>query len=317
VGLILAAIMVGWAIRGQGPVTIWAYWKASTAQEKLVEEDDPDGALVAADRAVSLLPDDASFRTLRAQIRQELGDWSGALEDLDKALEINPNYPDGLLQRSFVHLQLNNLDAAVADARKAREWWGNDDPRGLNHLAYTLAVANRDLKTALEDAEQAVKLTRAGRDRAAKNAKSPAGTTPPANGQSSDESAAGAGDAAAEDGDAALSSYLDTRGYVLWRLGQQAQTQSPDAAKADYERALGDLDEAIRLLERSKKATLEQLKVRQSPRQAYLERRLNASLGLMHQHRYQVYESLGQKEKAAADKEMAARRGYDPAKHGL
>jgi Flp pilus assembly protein TadD len=310
--LTLVVVMVGWLIRSQAPLTILANWYASQAQTKLYEEDDLDGALAACDKAVSWQPDDASFRALRAQIREERAEWPEALEDLNKVLEFNPNYPDGLLQRSLVQMQLENYDAAVADARKASDWWGNEDPRGLNHLAYTLAVANRELDKALEDAERAIKLTHASRDRAAaKSGSSPAAGP---DGKSADDSADAAQDA--EDGDEALSSYLDTRGFIHFRLGQ-AQAKAPEQAKTHYQTAVADFDEAIKLMERSKKTTLEKLKAKASPRQAYAERHLNATLGVLHQHRYQAYEALGQKEKAAADKEIAARRGYDPAKHGL
>ncbi len=320
VSLTLAAVMVGWLIKTEAPLKILANWYASTAETKLFEEDDLDGALAACDRAVSLLPDDAAFHALRAGIRQERAEWPEALEDLNQVLQFNPNYPDGLLQRSLVYMQMENYDAAIADARKARDWWGNDHPRGLNHVAYTLAVANRELDVALADAEQAVKLTNASRDRAAAGKpSSSAGAAASADGKSSSDASTtpATDEPPVEDSDEHLSSYLDTRGFIQLRMGQQAQAKAPDEAKTHYETALADFDKAIRLLDRWKKTTLEKLKAKGSPRQAYEERRLNATLGVLHQHRYQAYEALGQTEKAAADKEIAARRGYDPAKHGL
>ena len=120
-----------------------------------------------------------------------------------------------------------------------------------------------------------------------------------------------------KDTDQVLANYLDTRGFVLFRLGQQAQAKDPQRAKARYQAALTDMDEAIRLLNRWKKAVLEQLKNQGSARQAYAERSYNEGLGVMHQHRYQVYEALGEREKAGVDREFAGRLGYDPAKHGL
>src|SRR5205085_2349710 len=111
--------------------------------------------------------------------------------------------------------------------------------------------------------------------------------------------------------------YLDTRGFVHFRLGQQAPPKDKQQATAHYQAALADLDEAIGLLSRWKKAVLEQLKAQGSSGQAYVERSYNENLGVMHQHRHQVYEALADKEKAEADKEFAQRLGYDPAKHGL
>ena len=61
---------------------------------------------------------------------------------------------------------------------------------------------------------------------------------------------------------------------------------------------------------------IEELKA-QGAAYASQEREYHAELGVMHQHRYQAYEALGDKEKAQADQEFASRLGYDPAKHGL
>jgi tetratricopeptide (TPR) repeat protein len=315
----LAAVMVGWLIKTQAPLKILANWHASVAQAKLLEEDDPDGALVACDKAVGLLPDDASFHAIRAQIRQELAQWPEALEDLNKVLELNPHYPEGLLQRSFAYLQLKSYEAAIADARKARDWWGNDDPRGLNHTAYTLAVANRELDAALTDAERAVKLLKASRDRASADQSKPPTATASVEGKSSPDSPDGsaAAERPGEASDEDLSSYLDTRGFILLGLGQLAKAKDPGQAKTRYQGALADFDEAIQLLNRWKKTALEKLKSQSSPRHGYAERRLNISLGLMHHHRYQAHEALGQTEQAGVDKEFASRLGYDPAKHGL
>jgi hypothetical protein len=101
-------------------------------------------------------------------------------------------------------------------------------------------------------------------------------------------------------------------------LGKQEQEKDKNLqqAKARFQVALADLDEAIRLQNRWKKALLDQLKA-QGVSEVRTSRRINGYLGLMHHHRYQVYEALGEKEKASADREFATRLGYDPAKHGL
>jgi tetratricopeptide (TPR) repeat protein len=301
------ALVGYWLIKSDFFTRLLAGWHASTIQEKLAE-DDLEGALAACEKAIAILPDDAWLYAKRAQIQQERGEWSAALEDLNRVQELNPHFPQGLLQRSFVHLQLKDHDAAIADAREAREWWGSDDPRGLNHLAYTLAVAGRELDKALSDAERAVKLSQ---DKRARRGDPPASSGEADEGEGATDAVA---DGEAADADENLSSYLDTRGFVLLRLGQQAQG---DEAKARYAKALADFDEAIRLFSRWKKAALEALKAKDSPGLAYTERRINASLGLMHHHRSQAHAALGQTEQAQADKDFAVRLGYDPAKHGL
>jgi tetratricopeptide (TPR) repeat protein len=308
-GLALAAVMVGLIIRSQAPATLVAQWHLSNAHAKF-DEEDFDGALAACDRALALLPEEPDLYQMRAQINQQRGDLPAALEDLNQLLKRNPHFYQGYLQRSFIEQLQGNHDAAIADARKARDWWGNDDPRPLNNLAYALAVANRDLESALKDANQAIKLVKDSRAAASEDAAKSSDGKAPAKSTDGETT-----DSPIQASDMALSSYLDTRGFVLFRLGQ-ASASDVKQAKTHYQAALADFDEAIRLFTRSKKAILDRLKT-QGAAQAREERRLNENLALMYQHRYQAHEAIGEKDKATADQEFASRLGYDPAKQGL
>jgi len=303
-GVTLAAVMVGWLIKQQVPSTVLAQWHFSQAQAKF-KEDDLEGALAACDRALALLPEEPTIYLLRAEIHQERADWAAALDDLNKVLDLNAHFPEGYRQRSFVHLQLGKYDEAVADARKTLEWWGNDDPRALNHAAYTTAVANRELEKALTEIERALKLYAPTREKV-QNEKT-----------KTDDAAALAAESALWRVDVSWASYLDTRGFVRFRLGQQAQSKNPQEAKAHYEAALADFDEAIRLVSQVRKAAAEKATEGETAYDKQRERSLTGSLAIMHQHRYQAYEALGEKEKARIDQEFAARLGYSPEKHGL
>src|SRR5262249_36511484 len=159
-------------------------------------------------------------------------------------------------------------------------WWGGDDPRALNNLAYVQAVANRDLDAALADAEQAIKLVSAKRGQTTEEKGSSASGSASPNGASSSDSSSDSAEAA-QNLDLAMASYLDTRGFIRFRLAQKAKPSDPERAKT-LNQALADFDEAIRLLNRSKKAATERLKGQTFAQQVREGRQLNESLGLMH-----------------------------------
>jgi tetratricopeptide (TPR) repeat protein len=48
-----------------------------------------------------------------------LGDTAGALDDLDKALEINGNYASALIQRAILKHKINDIKPALADIERA------------------------------------------------------------------------------------------------------------------------------------------------------------------------------------------------------
>ncbi|MBU7587429.1 MAG: tetratricopeptide repeat protein [Nostoc sp. TH1S01] len=50
---------------------------------------------------------------------QQLGDLQGAIEDLTKAIQINPNYLEAYNNRGFIQAQLGNLQGALADYNQA------------------------------------------------------------------------------------------------------------------------------------------------------------------------------------------------------
>src|SRR6188472_2661949 len=70
--------------------------------------------------AVALLaPQDARKLWERALEKHSAGDPQGALEDLDKALELDPDHFNALLTRSLVKMSLEDHKGAYADATRA------------------------------------------------------------------------------------------------------------------------------------------------------------------------------------------------------
>ncbi|HEX4130737.1 MAG TPA: hypothetical protein VHZ24_11900 [Pirellulales bacterium] len=96
--------------------------------------------------------------------------------------------------------------------------------------------------------------------------------------------------------------YLDTRGYLQFLLG-------------DKQAALDDLEKSIELGERSKKLEFDRAAKRgASP--AYLERftrQYDEQLSVLYHHRGEVFEKMGQADRATADFAKAKQLGYNPA----
>lgn len=91
------------------------------------------------------------------------------------------------------------------------------------------------------------------------------------------------------------SAFIDTRGYVLFKLGK-------------YDEALKDLEKAIDITEAQLGGDDLGLGFRRDRQLQALEE----SLGEMIHHRGEVYEKLGEKKKAEADFRAAQRYGFNP-----
>ena len=119
-------------------------------------------ALTSAERAITLAPDLSDGYAVRGRLRcRNLWNWSGALADLSRALELDPSSSDVRLQYAYVLFCLNRREVLAA-TRKIVE----DDPLSwlgwfyyggllrnfgtLSGDAATLAEARAALKRALE-----------------------------------------------------------------------------------------------------------------------------------------------------------------------
>jgi tetratricopeptide (TPR) repeat protein len=77
-------------------------------------------------RAEEQLPEDASLRSLKADILARNEDFPGAVEAMNEALRLNPDLPRGLTKRGFFKLSAGDEEGALADLRAAVE--GGEDP---------------------------------------------------------------------------------------------------------------------------------------------------------------------------------------------
>lgn len=92
-----------------------------------------------------------------AAIRALRGDPAAAIPLLDRAIDIDPRNALALYNRGYANFALKQYDKALADYSAAIE---ADKTMGLayNNRALTRVLLNRDLKPALDDADEALKL---------------------------------------------------------------------------------------------------------------------------------------------------------------
>jgi tetratricopeptide (TPR) repeat protein len=235
----------------------------------------------------------------RAQQRFVQGDNAGALADLNRAIDWNPSDWMLYLLRAKVFAKMDQLDESLADYTELMNLLNGNRPglrrqRGVHRLGLlTEALIGRSwvnvrLKRngqALDDANRAVQIAPT-----AVTWNSRAYVRAILNTEL-DDGLADINRALALDQD--NPEFLDTRGYLLHRLGRH------DEALADMNRALAQLDQFDG-------AVLEQA--------ARLE--LDHNLAVMFHHRGEIYQKLGQKDKAEVDIRRGENLGYDPA-HGV
>ena len=84
-----------------------------------LEVGDYDAALSFADRAQAQLPDDASLRSMRADVHARLEDYPAAIAAMNEALAIDPALERGITKRGFFKLSAGDSQGAIADLRLA------------------------------------------------------------------------------------------------------------------------------------------------------------------------------------------------------
>ncbi len=107
-------------------------------------------------KAIELNPRYVEAYNNRGYVYMKLGDYRQAIEDLQKAIELNPKYAEAYNNRGNAYAQLGNYGQAIEDLQKAIE---------LNPK-YALAYNNRafihgtlgDYRQAIEDLQKAIEL---------------------------------------------------------------------------------------------------------------------------------------------------------------
>jgi tetratricopeptide (TPR) repeat protein/S1-C subfamily serine protease len=83
-----------------------------------LQSGDAKGAIADLDRAININPKYPEAYLTRGLLRSELGDAKGAIADLDRAININPNYLEGYIVRSIINLKSNNPKNVISDSTR-------------------------------------------------------------------------------------------------------------------------------------------------------------------------------------------------------
>jgi len=124
---------------------------------------DYDAALSFADRAQALMPEDAGLWSIRADIYGRMERYADAVAALDRALGLDPAYPNAHLRRGFLKLRAGDTQGGTADLRTALDQGADVDvvagqllARGYNDFfkngQYDDAIAMFEVGTGLASA---------------------------------------------------------------------------------------------------------------------------------------------------------------------
>ncbi|MCB1775018.1 MAG: M48 family metalloprotease [Gammaproteobacteria bacterium] len=94
-------------------------YEAFDEAQQAFKKKDLKTALAKVDRAIAIEPGEATFHTLRGEIRAASADHEGALRDLDKAVALNPGYYRPLLVRGITRRELGDSRGASSDLERS------------------------------------------------------------------------------------------------------------------------------------------------------------------------------------------------------
>jgi tetratricopeptide (TPR) repeat protein len=247
------------------------------------EQHDLNGALASLDRAVGWAPRNGMAVDFRMGLHLEMRNWEAALADSYRAAELTQGDGRWVEGRLFALQGLRRHREIAAFCGETLALGYGKRSTMLNSRAYARAHGEFELEEALVDINQAISADGADED-------------PPTKGLTVDQALK------AHNLRAAL---IDTRGYVLLKLGRN------DDALKDFEKAVAHSEAAFAAFGRQ----IKEDRLRGASR-AEVERRsehFDESRAVIFHHRAQAYQKVGQEEKARQDFADAAALGYNEA----
>ena len=238
--------------------------------EEFIHRRQPLLAQRQVDQAVFWGGDHPPIRWKCAQMRLETGDAKGCVRDCKKLLELQKadreiEFETHLLLAN-ANQRLRNWPAAIESATRLIEL-RPEESEPWNVRAYMRALSNVDLEAGLTDIESALRVHRDQR------------------GMANDRTEA---------------FYLDTRGYLFFRLGR-------------IDEALQDLETALQIVETAR----DQFRFAGDQfgwgsRNRWEIAHLEESLAVMYHHRGEIFAAMAKADLAAEDFERAVALGYSP-----
>ena len=293
---LLLGLWVGWL---EAPREI-ARWYLAAAMEhrdeaefhrrynRQAEADRNSAAAEAAlRRALAWDPNSAEAHVVRAGWHSRKNEPEQALADYARALQVGGDSISIRKHRSELYVQMKRYREAIEDQLAIYEqlrsnWWLRDSASNyLNGAAYLRAVANQDLHQALKEINQVL----AGSDKT------------PLEKLSANERME-------------QMMWLDTRGYILYRLGRHKEAindmdRAATLARARFAELSNPVERKRRLYASPKLRDMREFQAGEAS--------LFYNLGVIFYHRSLVLEKLKHKRDAAADRKLATQLlGVEP-----
>ena len=272
------------------PLAIWEWpreqrrWKVARAVQ-LRLDGNKDEALTIIDGVIEDDPQNIAVRLLRASWQLQDEDGDRALADVQKACELRPDSGTLVYCRSQMALAVGKYDEAIRDADEVLKHIGPAQTMArahfLNYSAYTRGLAQKDLTTALRDANDAIGLSRSQPTTLLYELFLWLGLV-------------------SRDEDSPMALH-DTRGYILWRMEQ-------------YPEALTDLNLALEVVQKKVRARERQEadETRPADHTDFETRSFYRNAAVIYYHRGLIYQSLGKDDLAKKDFEQVKEWGFEP-----
>jgi tetratricopeptide (TPR) repeat protein len=133
-------------------VVRWSLERAFACEAR----DDVAGAVRELERAVAWHGDDASLLAARATLRLESGDPDGALLDADRAVSLAPARTEPYRVRAIVHVCGGRAEEALSDAAMVVDLAGEENDEAVNLQAYVRGLVGQDISEAVADIERLI-----------------------------------------------------------------------------------------------------------------------------------------------------------------
>ena len=162
-GMIIIGLFIGIALF---PVLyVWAPDEIARWYQAAAEEQRLDGnlkeAIESIGHSIDRFPDNEELLLKRAEWLNDDGEYEQALADCERALDLAPDL-NGFRLRSMILQNLGQFDEAIQDSLAMLKLTETMDsryrPEMLNWVAYSRALANKDLDQALQEIEESLKL---------------------------------------------------------------------------------------------------------------------------------------------------------------
>ena len=115
--------------------------------------NDIEGALQDVNKAIELDPNMSGSYYIRGLLKMKISDYKGALQDYNKAIELDPNDAGAYNNRADLYLTINDLDKALRDANQSVGLGGELVPHMTRGEIY---MAMNNWLNAIKDFSQAL-----------------------------------------------------------------------------------------------------------------------------------------------------------------